>query len=60
MHHGVRYFVADILAANAPMRKVISDAGWRHTSRYDGPVLNTRIDLTTMIDQNADRASTDG
>jgi RimJ/RimL family protein N-acetyltransferase len=56
MHRGVRYFVADILAANAPMRKVISDAGWRHTSRYDGSVLNMRIDLSTMIGENADEA----
>jgi RimJ/RimL family protein N-acetyltransferase len=56
LQHGIRYFIADILAANAPMRNVISDAGWRHTSRYDGSMLNMRIDVMTMIGENADKA----
>jgi hypothetical protein len=31
------------------MRQVISDAGWQRTSRYDGSVLDLRIDLASMI-----------
>ena len=56
LRNGIRYFAAEILAANTPMRKVISDAGWHHTTRYDGPELHLRIDLATMIGQNAEEA----
>src|ERR1700746_2772680 len=55
LRNGIRYFAAEILVANTPMRKVISDAGWHHTTRYEGPELQLRIDLTTMIGQNAEK-----
>jgi RimJ/RimL family protein N-acetyltransferase len=46
--NGLRFFVADILVENAAMLQVLSDAGWRHTSRWDGPVLDIRIDLADL------------
>jgi GNAT superfamily N-acetyltransferase len=45
---GIRYFVADILAANSLMLQVLRDAGWLCTKRYDGSVLHIHIDLSTM------------
>ncbi len=46
--NGIHSFTADILVTNTAMLKVISDAGWRHTSYLDGSVLNVTIDLADM------------
>ena len=51
--NGIHYFDADVLAENLGMRRVISDAGWRHTTRFDGEVLHIRIDLNDMNDHHA-------
>jgi RimJ/RimL family protein N-acetyltransferase len=48
LSNGIHYFDADVLAANVGMRRVISDAEWRHTTRFDGDVLHIRIDLTDV------------
>ncbi|HEY7054715.1 MAG TPA: GNAT family N-acetyltransferase [Mycobacterium sp.] len=50
LNDGIRYFVADVLVQNVGMRRVIADAGWRHTTEYNGSVLSIRIDLTAIID----------
>jgi RimJ/RimL family protein N-acetyltransferase len=57
LSNGIHYFDADVLAENLGMRRVISDAGWRHTTRFDGDVLHIRIDLNDMNDPYA-RGST--
>jgi len=41
----VHHFVADILAENYPMFRVMSDAGWRFKRRRDGSVLEVDFDL---------------
>lgn len=46
--NGIHSFTADILVTNTAMRKVISDAGWQHTSHFDGSVLNVTIDVADM------------
>jgi Acetyltransferase (GNAT) domain len=50
LSNGIQYFDADILAENFDMRRVISDAAWRHTTRFDGDVLHIRIDLNEVND----------
>jgi GNAT superfamily N-acetyltransferase len=50
---GIRFFVADVLAENVPMLKVLSDAGWRHTTDFDGLVMSIRIDLRDVTDPYA-------
>jgi RimJ/RimL family protein N-acetyltransferase len=57
--NGIHYFDADVLAENFAMRRVISDAGWRHTTRFDGDVLHIRIDLEDVEDHCA-RGSING
>jgi hypothetical protein len=53
LSNGIHYFDADVLAENFGMRRVISDASWRHTTRFDGEVLHIRIDLNDPIDPYA-------
>lgn len=53
LRNGFHYFVADILADNIAMFKVLSDAEWRHTSQFDGPVLTVRLDLNDLTDPYA-------
>jgi hypothetical protein len=40
----------DMRAGNAAMLTALSDAGWRHKTRFDGSVLNIRIDLSQSGD----------
>jgi hypothetical protein len=47
-HNGLHHFVADILAENYPMLRVMFDAGWQCTRHLDGLVLDVDIDLDTV------------
>ena len=58
LSNGIHRFTADVLAENAAMLKVLSDAGWRHTTHFDGSVLNIRIDLADLAAQAADQSAT--
>ena len=58
--NGLHHFVADILAENYPMHRVMSDAGWRCARRLVGSVLEVDFDLdkvelaeTTDTDEKA-------
>lgn len=42
--HGIRTFTADVLPNNNAMLKVLSDAGWPHTTRLDDSILSVRIE----------------
>lgn len=42
---GIRHFVADVLAENHPLRKVVVDAGWPCTWHRDGSVYTIDLDL---------------
>jgi L-amino acid N-acyltransferase YncA len=46
--NGVHHFVADVLAKNHLMLRVMSDAGWRATRHLDGSVFEMDIDLDTL------------
>ena len=48
--NGIQTFTADVLPDNGAMLKVLSDAGWPHTTRLDDSVLSIRIDLTQLGD----------
>lgn len=49
--HGIRRFVADVLAQNHLMLAVVSDLGWpRKRSNYDGSILHLDICLPDRID----------
>lgn len=50
---GLHRFVADVLAENHAMRRVISEAEWPVTQHCDGAVINVELDL----DRTADDAS---
>jgi hypothetical protein len=50
--HGIRWFVADVLAENTDMLRVLSGTGWQRTQRFDGPVLTVRIDLESTKDDS--------
>jgi RimJ/RimL family protein N-acetyltransferase len=50
LRNGIRTFTADVLADNSAMLKVLSDAGWHHTTRFDGPVLRIELNLPELID----------
>jgi GNAT superfamily N-acetyltransferase len=55
--HGIRRFTADVLATNFALLNVLSDAGWRHTTRFDGSVLNIQMDLAELVDQTAGQSA---
>jgi RimJ/RimL family protein N-acetyltransferase len=57
--NGIRTFTADVLPDNSAMLKVLSDAGWQHTTRLDDSVLSIRIDLSQLADPTAEEADTD-
>jgi RimJ/RimL family protein N-acetyltransferase len=46
--NGLHHFVADILAENYPMHRVMSDAGWRCARRLVGSVLEIDFDLDNV------------
>jgi RimJ/RimL family protein N-acetyltransferase len=50
--HGIRWFVADVLAENTDMLRVLSGTGWQRTQRFDGPELIVRIDLESTRDDS--------
>jgi RimJ/RimL family protein N-acetyltransferase len=45
---GQRHLVADVLAENHAMRRVISDAGWPTTQHHDAGVLSIDINLDNL------------
>ena len=45
---GIDHLVADVLAENHPLRKVVVDAGWPCTWHRDGAVFSVDIDLDTF------------
>ncbi len=47
---GRHRFVADMLADNYAMRRVITDAGWPTTLHRDGPVLSVEVNLDDIDD----------
>ena len=46
--NGIHHFVADVLAENHPMLRVLSDGGWPCTRHLDGSVLSVEIDLDAI------------
>ena len=60
--HGVRYFVAQVMARNQPMRSVFRDAGYEVTwSRTDIGVVEVTLDLARTghwLDAHAEREHT--
>ena len=46
--NGLHHFIADILAENYPMLRVMSDAGWRFERHLDGSVLEVDFDLDNV------------
>ncbi|MDT5245468.1 MAG: hypothetical protein QOD36_2844 [Mycobacterium sp.] len=46
--NGLERFVADVLAENHLMRKVMSDAGWPCTIHADGSELRVDVDLAEL------------
>ena len=49
-NNGQHHLVADVLAENYPMLKVLADAGWRGDRHLDGSVLTIEIDLRQIDD----------
>lgn len=45
--NGFHHFVAEVLAENHLMLRVLSDGGWPCTRHLDGSVLHVEIDLNT-------------
>jgi RimJ/RimL family protein N-acetyltransferase len=45
---GLHHFIADILADNSPMLRLMSDAGWRFKRHRDGSVLEVDFDLDNV------------
>ncbi len=48
--NGIHHLVADVLAENILMRKVITDGGWPCTQHLDGSVLSVDLDLDLVVD----------
>ena len=46
--NGIHHFVADVLAENHSMQKVVADAGWSCNCRQDGCVLCYDVDLDRL------------
>ena len=55
MHH----LIAEVLADNHPMLRVMTDAGWPCTRHLDGSVLHVEVDLDAIhngpLDEGAER-----
>jgi RimJ/RimL family protein N-acetyltransferase len=58
--NGIHTFTADILADNVAMLRVLSDADWQYTTRYDDSVLRIRIDLSQLAGPTAHESITGG
>ena len=46
--NGLHYLVADVLAENYLMLRVMADAGWPCTRPLDGSVLHVEMDLDAV------------
>lgn len=46
--NGLHYLVADVLAENYLMLRVMADAGWPCTRHLDGSVLHVEMDLNAV------------
>ena len=46
--NGVQHLVAEVLAENHPMHRVLTDSGWPYTRHRDGAVLHVDIDLDAV------------
>ena len=46
--NGVHHLIAEVLAANHPMLRVMTDAGWPCTRHLDGSVLHVEVDLDAI------------
>lgn len=46
--NGLHHFVADVLAENYLILRLLSDAGWPSARHLDGPVLHIEIDLADV------------
>jgi RimJ/RimL family protein N-acetyltransferase len=51
---GRHRFVADVLAENHAMRRVIADAGWPTTQHIDGSVLSVEVNLDNIDDDSVE------
>jgi RimJ/RimL family protein N-acetyltransferase len=51
---GRHRFVADVLAENHAMRRVITDAGWPTTQHIDGSVLSVEVNLDNIDDDSVE------
>ncbi len=49
--HGIRHFMADVLAENRLMLIVLSDFGWPSERQNHGPVLHLNIELPDCISE---------
>lgn len=43
--NGQRYFIADVLAENREMQRVLTDSGWPCSRTVDGSVVSVEVDL---------------
>ena len=57
---GQHHFVADVLAENYAMRRVINDAGWPTTQHRDGSVFSVEVNLDDIEDSAEIAATTFG
>ena len=48
--NGVHHLVAEVLAENHPMHRVLTDSGWPCTRHLDRSVLHVDIDLDAVIE----------
>ncbi|MET0993943.1 MAG: hypothetical protein ABWY20_07615 [Mycobacterium sp.] len=46
--NGVHHLIAEVLADNHPMLRVMTDAGWPCTRHLDGSVLHVEVDLDAI------------
>ena len=53
---GQHHFVADVLAENYAMRRVVNDAGWPTIERRDGSVVSVDVNLDD-IDESSEVAA---
>ena len=49
VHNGIHHFVADVLAENHLMFRVLTDCGWCCHRHLDGSVMHVEIDLNDVV-----------